>query len=243
MLLNFKNIFDEKSIQRLQRYLRRKTGIHYCKSYSQCGEDLIVDFIFNSLEISKPTYLDIGAHHPYYLNNTYLFYKRGSRGVNVEPDPDLFKKIKKARSNDVNLNIGLASKRGTLKLNIFSSRTLNTFSDAEAKNYIEQGHEIISNIEVDVLVVEDVFSKYFNVVPDYLTLDTEGMDLEIIRSIDNDKYKPIVYCIETVTYSKNGRGVKLDHIDKIMCERGYLKYADTYINTIYIDREKWIERG
>jgi hypothetical protein len=57
------------------------------KSFSQSGEDLIIDFIFNALGISRPSYIDIGAHHPYYLNNTAIFYLRGARGINIEPDP------------------------------------------------------------------------------------------------------------------------------------------------------------
>ena len=63
-------------------------------SYSQSGEDLIVDFIFQALKIDNPTYLDIGAHHPSFINNTFFFYEKGCVGVCVEPDPTLFEKIK-----------------------------------------------------------------------------------------------------------------------------------------------------
>jgi hypothetical protein len=58
-------------------------------SYSQSGEDVIVDFIFQILKIQKPSYLDVGAHHPSYLSNTYLFYQKGCQGVCIEPDPVL----------------------------------------------------------------------------------------------------------------------------------------------------------
>lgn len=49
---------------------------HQLPSYSQCGEDRILAFIFRSLGIDKPSYLDIGAHHPYMLNNTMYFIGR-----------------------------------------------------------------------------------------------------------------------------------------------------------------------
>jgi hypothetical protein len=52
-------------------------------SYSQCGEDILIDFVFKQLKIENPSYLDIGAHHPFHLNNTYYFYKNGSSGVNI----------------------------------------------------------------------------------------------------------------------------------------------------------------
>src|SRR5262249_29835011 len=56
------------------------------ESYSQAGEDLIVRFFFYHQRISNITYLDIGANEPIQLNNTYYFYRRGFRGVLVEPN-------------------------------------------------------------------------------------------------------------------------------------------------------------
>lgn len=59
-------------------------------SFSQCGEDLILRHLFDQLGIARPTYLDVGAHHPQMLSNTALFSATGSTGINVEPDPELF---------------------------------------------------------------------------------------------------------------------------------------------------------
>ena len=68
---------------------------NYSKSYAQCAEDLIIRFAFDQMGIRKPVYLDIGAHDPIFLSNTYLFYKKGSRGVCVEPNPMLCKILRK----------------------------------------------------------------------------------------------------------------------------------------------------
>lgn len=65
------------------------------KSYSQSGEDLIIKYIFDALGIEKPSYIDVGAYHPYCLSNTSLFYELGSKGINIEPDPMLFKNFPK----------------------------------------------------------------------------------------------------------------------------------------------------
>ncbi len=68
-----------------------KRSIEFRKiSYSQCGEDIIVDYIFKAIGINKPSYIDIGAHDPHYLNNTYIFSKKGCKGINIEPDPYLY---------------------------------------------------------------------------------------------------------------------------------------------------------
>jgi len=231
--------YDAMFFRRLRHYLCRKAGVFYRKSYSQCGEDLIVAFIFNTLKVAHPSYLDIGAHHPCFLSNTYLFYRQGSRGVSIEPDPFLFSKIKRVRGRDVNLNVGLASQHGSLKLHVFSSRTLNTFSEDEAKKYVQEGHEQIALHDIEILTFEDVMKQYFDRTPDFISLDVEGMDLEILQSIDISRYQPTVFCIETITYSRSGEGEKLTVIDDMMEDWGYLKYADTYINTIYVKKDLW----
>src|SRR5689334_18987985 len=61
-------------------------GIH---SYSQCGEDIIIDHVFRLRGIPSPSYIDIGANHPYFINNTAMFYERGCRGINIEANPQL----------------------------------------------------------------------------------------------------------------------------------------------------------
>jgi hypothetical protein len=93
------------------------------------------------LTIDKISYVDIGAHHPRYINNTYLFYKRGATGINIEPDPFLIKAFLKVRPKDINLNIGINDKSNfsVQKDNfyIMSERTLNTFSEKEAREVEE----------------------------------------------------------------------------------------------------------
>ena len=79
------------------------------RSYSQCGEDLLVQYIFNLRGIQKPSYIDIGANHPYFLSNTALFYEKGSRGINIEANPQLAENFKTHRPEDINLNIGIDS--------------------------------------------------------------------------------------------------------------------------------------
>src|SRR4051812_3390905 len=76
-------------------------------SYSQAGEDMIVDYLFNSFKITNPTYLEIGTNQPVLSNNTYFFYRKGYKGVCVEPDPEMYQFIKKKRPRDIVLNIGI----------------------------------------------------------------------------------------------------------------------------------------
>ena len=222
------------------RFVKSKIGNDFKKSYSQCGEDLIVRYIFDILKIASPSYLDIGAHHPTYLNNTYLFYQTGSKGVNVEPDPNLFLKINQERPRDVNLNTGVADKNATLDFYIMSSPTLNTFSKQDALKSESSKVKIVDTVKIPVMPVNDILERYFGVVIlDYLTLDVEGFDFMILNSFDFSKRKPKVICVETITYSPGKSGIKLNEINELLLKNGYFVYADTHINTIFVDTGVW----
>lgn len=212
------------------------------KSYSQTGEDIIVKFIFDAIGINKPGYLDIGAHHPRYLSNTAMLYSRGSRGINVEPDPILFKNFLKNRSKDINLNIGIATEKGALPFYIMDPPTLNTFSETEANEYVaEHGFRIQNRVDIQVDTITNIVDRYNNgEFPDFLSVDVEGLDFQLIQSIDYKKSYPKVICVETITYSAKGRGVKQKEIINYLLSQGYMVFADTYINTIFVRKDLWV---
>jgi len=206
-------------------------------SYSQCGEDLIVRYVFDFLKIPSPTYIDIGAHHPHYLSNTYLFYQQGSRGINVEPDPTLFEAFPKQRKPDTNLNIGISDREGELPFYVMSVPTLNTFSEADALAAVEQGRvKIERTFPVKVRPINAVLQENLQDRPlDFLSIDVEGLDFAILNSMDFNQWRPKVICAETITYSETNRGKKIPEIAGLLFDLGYEAYADTHINTIFVD--------
>jgi len=209
-------------------------------SYSQSGEDLIIKFIFDALNIKNPTYVDIGAHHPRYINNTAIFYNDGSTGINIEPDPDLYKRFVDERPNDINLNLGIGKHKGVLTFYIMSTPTLNTFSLEEAKRYEKEGFSILKTLSVNVDNINDVIKQYVGKAPGFVNLDVEGIDFEILKSYDFKKYSPTVWCIETISFSQTGRGIKDNKVIKFMGSKGYMLYADTQINSIFVKKAMWL---
>jgi FkbM family methyltransferase len=202
----------------------------------------LVRYIFNVLKIAVPSYLDIGAHHPTYLNNTRIFYETGSRGVNVEPDPTLIEAFKRKRPKDINLNIGVAASDGTLAFYVMAPRTLNTFSQKEANAAVEEGQgriHVEEVIQIPVTNINKLIETYFDTWPDFLSLDVEGMDLAILQCIDYSKTRPKVICVETITYSEKRQGKKITEIADYLGEQAYFLYADTYVNSIFVDSEVW----
>ncbi len=225
------------------RQLRHNHSENFKVSYSQCGEDLILQHLFMVLGIGKVSYLDIGAHHPTYLSNTYLFYKNGGHGVCVEPDPSLFEEFNKKRPHDVNLNCGVGISTGEANFFVMSSRTLNTFSRAEAERYQSYGKQrIVKTIRLALKLVNEIIGKNFEKRPNLVSLDVEGMDYLILQNFDFKKYRPEVFCLETLSYTEDKSERKLTEIIDLMHKNGYLTYADTYINTIFVDNAAWSNR-
>jgi FkbM family methyltransferase len=217
---------------------------NYKKSYSQGGEDLIISHILKILKIEKPTYLDVGAFHPTHMNNTYLFYQKGSSGVCVEPDPYLYKKFRNKRKRDKCLNCGVgANSIKEADFYIISSKTLNTFSEKEARHMEKNTKQKIEKIiKIPLRNINEIIGENFKSRPNIVSIDVEGWDYEIIKTFNFEKYLPEIFCIETITYSETGEEKKIKEIMDFMISKNYFVYADTYINTIFADKQAWEEK-
>lgn len=215
------------------------------QSYSQSGEDRIIKFVFDTLAIRQYRYLDIGAHHPTRSNNTYLFYTLGGSGVLIEPNPRWASLITRVRPRDVCLNVGLAGQdRSRIPFYVMKSDTLCTFSKREAERMVSECGEAISEVRhLDVLAPRTVLSAHFSEALSLVSLDVEGLELEILEEFDLQRYRPAVFCIETISYAINGSGVKSSEIADFMAASGYMVFADTHINTIFVDRSRWESLG
>lgn len=219
--------------------------------YSQFGEDIILAHLFAQLEIMRPTYLDIGANEPRYISNTYYFYNRGSRGVLVEPNPFLFKKLKRFRSEDIVLNTGIGfTNVSEADFYLFPNYAngLSTFSAKEAKHWEETGMKGLGKIRVEkvikmpLITINDILGKYFaGKAPNFISLDVEGLDLDILKSLDFNKCQPEAVCVETLGYNDKQQSFKLNDIIDFMLTKNYDVYADTRVNTIFCRKDIFIK--
>jgi len=234
--------------KRLPSYLSsREYTMDYSpqSSYSQAGEDLIIRFIFDAIGICNPRYLDIGAYHPEMLSNTALFYQNGSHGINVEANPYLLNNFFTKRPKDINLNLGVGRESNKLDFYVMSTPTLSTFSQEEVQKYVtETKHTLQEVIPIQVETINQIINQFAGgCFPELLSLDVEGLDLDILQSIDYQKNCPIVICVETISFSETGEGRKNHQISNFLTSQGYLIYADTYINTIFVKEDVWKRQG
>lgn len=211
--------------------------------YAQSGEDLILSHLFFKMNIPHPTYLDVGANHPSYISNTYYFYLRGCNGVCVEPNPDLCKKIQKLRPRDKVLNIGIGvGEEATADFYIFPKYAdgLSTFSKADAAYWGETGMKQVGRIEYEKVIqvptqtINTVIANNFKQIPDFISIDVEGLDLQILQSLDFDSYAPPVLCVETIAYGEDQTEYKREDIISFVKEKNYELYADTHVNSIFL---------
>lgn len=210
----------------------------FMNTYSQAGEDAIAHYFFTTQGIQKPTYLDIGTNKPIYGNNTFLFYKRGSRGVCIEADPSLMPDIIKHRKGDVCLNAGVTfDDRKNADFYVFDEPAHNTLSkeEAEYRNSVSQ-FKINKVINIPLININELIKEQFDKAPNFMSLDVEGVDFEILKSLDFNRHRPDLICVETITFSLENKEEKMPEIMEYMKSKNYIVYADTHINTLFVDK-------
>ena len=214
----------------------------YARSYSQLGEDIIIDYALRRLApAGKVAYLDLGACHPTRFNNTYSLYLKGCRGVCVEPNPALAPSYKKWRPEDTLVQAGVGTEASDgVEFYILTADMLSTFSRDEAQRICRYGNQKIERvIKVPLVTVETILSRYFTECPHFVSIDVESLDLAILQSIDFTRYCPLLFCVETITYTEDKTEEKIPGITEFMKSKGYFPLADTHINTIYAEAIAW----
>ena len=182
MFLNFFNY--------LSLYKRK---IKYKKiSYSFNAVDLIIDYMFKK---NTGIYLDIGSQHPISNNNTYLLFKRGWSGVNIDLDKKNIDLFNVSRPNDINLNYAISSSVSEKKLYFYHDNSPINTLNAEVSNFQKASVKEIKTIKTITLnkVLEDL---NFNKDIDYMNIDVEGHELDIFEGFNLTKYKPRVISVE-----------------------------------------------
>ena len=213
-------------------------------SYSQSGEDIIIEYLFELRKIQRPVFIDIGAYDPVVSNNTYKFFLKGARGVNIDANPVSMERFVQLRVADTNLNIGVGANNGEFDFYIMEDPSLNTFSEKEKNSLEQMGHGLKEVKRINVLTINQVLEKYLpGSSLDLLSIDAEGVDFDIIQSLDFNTYHPKVICIETINYTPDGTGTKRLDLCRYIEEVGYYEYANTNINSIFVNKHWWFNKA
>ncbi|MCE1164877.1 MAG: FkbM family methyltransferase [Bacteroidetes bacterium] len=208
------------------------------KYYSQEGEDIILKRIFDKKKTGF--YVDIGAYHPKKYSNTYYFYKLGWKGINIDAMPGSMKAFNKSRPRDINLETPIASVKAKLEYFAFNEPALNSFNKelSESRDG-KDGYKIIFRKEIETYTLSEMLSKH---VPaevkqiDFMSIDVETLDLDVLKSNDWNKYKPGLILIEDLLFDINNPAKS--EIGSFLGQYGYTFYAKT-VNTYFFKHKDY----
>lgn len=221
-----------KRILKLLRYFRGKYFSSYSlKSYSQEGEDMVLRRIFEGS--NSGFYVDVGAHHPKRFSNTFFFYKNGWKGINIDAMPGSMTLFNKIRPRDINIEVPISAEKQTLTYFIFNDPALNGFSEElslKRENELN-GYYIQDRIDIETSTLKDIFDKNLsqNQNIDFLSIDVEGLDYEVLLSNDFTKYRPTLILIEIL--ENDLFNIAQHKISKYLEQVGYVFFAKT-MNTV-----------
>jgi len=210
--------------------------IYFQKSWSQEGEDLILRRYFENIK-NGGFYVDVGAHHPKRFSNSYLFYKQGWHGINIDAMPGSMDLFNRQRPRDINLEKAVSDSKQIMTYYAFNEPALNGFSKELSEHRDGQGNnKIIFKKEIETSTLEEILDQYMpkgkNI--DFLSVDVEGLDFAVLKSNNWVKYLPELILIEIL-------GNTLDELSNnevtiFLRQFGYTIYAKCVNTVIFKNR-------
>ena len=181
-------------------YVRDRLGLCFQRSYSQEGEDMILSRMFEGRD--RGFYVDVGACHPKRFSNTYRFYKRGWRGINIDPTPGGMKRFRKVRPRDINLEVGVSESGEVKTFYLFNDPALNSFDGNRLKGHKNDNYFITGKRNVLTKTLGEILKIYMppGEKITFLDVDVEGSDLEVLRSNDWNLFRPELILVECLDF-------------------------------------------
>lgn len=192
-------------------------------TYSQFGEDRYLLEHFK--DVSNGFFVDVGAYHPRQFSNTYLLYKRGWRGVNIDATPGSMTLFRILRPRDINRELVVSDSDKPVRLAVWGTDSENTVSEAQADAARVHKGEPIFDREMqprtltEILAAETAVPRNFEI----LSVDVEGWDLQVLKSLDWNTYRPKVVLVEQ--YAGSVEELMVSELYKFISEKGYLFVA------------------
>ena len=209
------------------------------KSYSSNSVDLIINELFKNKQ--KGIYIDVGCNHPFIGNNTYKLFKKGWSGINIDLDYTFIDSFNFYRPDDYNLQIGVSDKNGEQEMYYHHERSaINTLD-------VKRSSKSILKKNIKTLTLNNIIenSKFKNRQIDYVSIDVEGYELNVLKGFDLNKYKPKALSIEYIDtkmikeeyYHQNINNILNSDLYKYITNYGYHFVNWLHSDLIFVSTE------
>ncbi len=218
----------------LYKFLKK---IFIFRTFSQEGEDIIINRLYNFKNPRSKIFLDIGAGHPIKYSNTFLLYINGLNGISIDANNKNIFLHKIFRPKDISKKLLISSNTTNKYFYIFEDSELNTSSKKKVNFLKKRKINYKKKILYQTLGVKDFFKKYINkkikkII--FFNLDVEGLEYEIIKDINWKLFKPKVICIEIFDYDLNKS--RRNKIIKLLSKNGYKLKSKLYNSSIFVKK-------
>jgi hypothetical protein len=182
------------------------------KSYAHSEEDL---FILKKFKNKKGFYVDVGCHHPTRLNNCHLLYKNGWNGINIDISEFSIRLFNLVRRKDINVNMAVSLKQK--KVRYYYDKLMSLYISLNKRKELNRFREINSDTLTSIIDK----TKYLNKKIDFLSIDAEGKDFEVLRSLNFKKYDPQYICIEIYSDKIINFNIKKNEVYNFLIKKNY----------------------
>lgn len=212
------------------------------KSYSQVGEDLQIAYYLGSGDDRH--YIDVGCLWPVTHSNTYYFYERGGQGLCIDPNPEVGPEYSEKRPRDLFVNCGVGADVGEMPYVMHANPVFNTFSperarEVERKAAEKPGRRAVREVSTPVkplsLIIDETgFLERVDGRIDFLSVDVEGLEAEVLQGVDFDRVRPRLVVVE---HLRRGRRDSVDNSDVVraMARVGYWVAGYTGHDLYFLD--------
>lgn len=227
----------DKFIYTLLKFLIQKFhNLRIIRSFSQEGEDIILDRLIDEKNKNK-LYLDIGSGHPIKYSNTYMLYLKGFRGVIVDANKKNIELHQIIRPKDIRFNYILSKDKSEVDFFIYKQSELNTINKKRVSYLKQKKINFIKKKRIKsknsmVFFNKDIKHLMKNFF--YLNIDVEGSELDIINSINWKILKPKIITIEILNTELEY--LKKNKIYKKLNDNGYRVYSKLYNTFLFIKK-------
>ena len=178
------------------------------------GEDLVVKDFFN--EKKEGIYIDVGCFHPLRMNNTQLLHMKGWNGINIDVSEFAIDLFNHARPNDLNYHCAVSDKNEIIKLYFEKEQSpLTTSKMDHAKKYFNNK---INEKKIEAFSLDEIIErgKFKNTKIDFLDIDVEGSDLNVLKGLSFEKFQPKLVCVEV-----HAKEIKKSDIYNFLVDKNY----------------------